>query len=77
LRGHWSFDSSQGLLVYRVRHARFFDTGLPAPARARFKLRILYADRDLSGKYEPAEDELQGLAVAPVETYRWIHPSTK
>jgi general secretion pathway protein G len=75
--GYWYFDLGQRLLVYRVRHKGSFETSLPGPARAQFKLEFLYADRNLSGKYEPAEDELQGLTVAPVEAYRWIHSGNR
>jgi general secretion pathway protein G len=72
--GSWYFDKSRGLLVYRVRHDELFETALPGPPRARFKLELLYADAKWSRPSESAKVELQGLIVAPAEPYRWRQP---
>ena len=69
--GLWYFDRSCSALVYRVRHGEAFDTQLPDPPRARFKLQLVYADLESSRQAGPEEVELQGLIVAPVEPYRW------
>jgi general secretion pathway protein G len=75
--GYWYFDKSRELLVYRVRHDGWFETGLPGPPRARFKLELLYADAKWSRPSESAKVELQGLIVAPAEPYRWRQPGKK
>lgn len=69
--GLWYFDRSCGALVYRVLHEDAFDTQLPGPPRARFKLELVHADAGSSRHSGPEEVELQGLIVAPVEPYRW------
>jgi general secretion pathway protein G len=72
--GHWYFDRSRGILVYRVRHPAAFATHLPGPPRARFKLQLVEADGKSSRQSGPGGVELQGLIVAPVEPYRWHQP---
>lgn len=57
--GQWYFDARQRTLLYRVRHADYFQTPLPAPARARFKV-------------APTDDGTPGLAVIALEPYRWL-----
>lgn len=75
--GYWYFDKRRKLLVYRVRHDGWFETGLPGPPRARFKLQLLYADAKWSRPFESATVALQGLIVAPAEPYRWRQPGKK
>lgn len=36
--GSWYFDREQGVLVYRVRHARYFRSDLQGPPRLRFRI---------------------------------------
>lgn len=36
--GSWYFDRGQGVLVYRVRHARYFRSDLQGPPRLRFRI---------------------------------------
>ncbi len=72
--GHWYFDRSQGLLVYRVRHGRFVETPLPGPPRLRFKYRLLLADSNADGSLPSHGNEVRGLTVTAVEPYRWVDP---
>jgi general secretion pathway protein G len=75
--GHWYFDRSRGILVYRVRYPATFATHLPGPPRVRFKLQLVSADGKSSRQSGPDKVELQGLIVAPVEPYRWHQPGRK
>ncbi len=36
--GQWYFDRSAGVLVYRVKNSRFFDSGWTGPAMVRYRL---------------------------------------
>jgi prepilin-type N-terminal cleavage/methylation domain-containing protein len=67
----WYFDTSSGLLVYRVLHENYFDSPLPGPARARFRVRLVYLDRNDNGDFEANIDQIQGLRLVANEPYRW------
>jgi len=38
--GKWYFDTESRLLVYRVRHGRYFESPLSGPGRARFRVHL-------------------------------------
>lgn len=69
--GSWYFDKHDKVLVYLVRNKGFFTGGLPSPARARFKMKVVYSDRNRDGKFDPREDAIEGLSLRPVESYSW------
>jgi hypothetical protein len=67
----WYFETGSRTLVYRVANAQAFDTPLPGPARARFRLKLRYGDRNGNGRFDYGIDELQGLNLVPLERYHW------
>lgn len=69
--GNWYFDSSSGTLVYLVRHKERFEGGLADPARVRFKVQVVYADRNANGRFDAGVDAVEGLRLGAVEPYRW------
>lgn len=69
--GSWYFDTRDRVLVYLVRHKGYFSGGLPDPPRARFAVRLLYADRNGNGRYDQGVDAIEGVRLAPIEPYRW------
>jgi hypothetical protein len=69
--GQWYFDTASGLLVYRVLNDNYFDSPLPGPARARFRVRLVYLDRNDNAEFEADIDQIQGLRLQANETYRW------
>lgn len=69
--GNWYFDRNDKTLVYLVRNKGFFTGGQPNPPRARFKMRLVYSDRNGDGKFDPREDAIEGLSLKPVEPYSW------
>ncbi len=70
--GSWYFDTRTRMLVYRVRYPEAFEGG-PAegPPRARFRVEVLWRDRDGDGRLDPRTDSVGGVRLAPVEPYRW------
>lgn len=70
--GHWYFDKQAGELVYLVRNTAHFSGGTDNPPRARFAVRLVYADRNGNGRYDSGVDSVEGLRLAPVESYKWI-----
>ena len=69
--GRWYFDRGRGLLVYRVRYAGRFSTELSGPARARFRIALLYDDRDGNRRFDVDSDGLRGARLEAVEAYAW------
>lgn len=69
--GHWYFDKRVGELVYLVRNEEHFSGGAANPSRARFAVRLAYADRNGNGRYESGVDSVEGLRLAVIEPYQW------
>jgi len=70
--GSWYFDRRSRVLVYRVRYPEAFEGG-PAegPPRARFRVEVVWRDRDGDGRLDPRVDGIGGVRLAPMEPYRW------
>ncbi|TAM44452.1 MAG: prepilin-type N-terminal cleavage/methylation domain-containing protein [Gammaproteobacteria bacterium] len=71
-RGNWYFDTGNRNLVYLVNNSGYFSGGMPDPTRARFAIRIVYSDKNGNGVYDAGADVIEGLRLAPLESYRWI-----
>lgn len=67
--GHWYFDPSTRLLVYRVAHPEAFVSRLPGEAR--FRAELAFDDADGDGRFDPAADSVNGVRLEPVAPYRW------
>lgn len=70
--GQWYFEKSGHYLVYRVKNGGYFQTALAGPPRVRFRIDLVFADRDGSGRYEPGTDSLEGLRIDSLDSYRWL-----
>ncbi|MHB8535234.1 MAG: prepilin-type N-terminal cleavage/methylation domain-containing protein [Sulfuricaulis sp.] len=69
--GNWYFDKRTETLVYLVRNKGFFTGGLPNPPRARFKVILVYSDKNGNGVFDQGIDDIQGLRLSAVEAYSW------
>jgi general secretion pathway protein G len=70
--GNWYYDRRERALVYLVRNQQYFAAGLPGPPRARFAIRVVYADGNGNGRYDPGKEKIEGLRLAALEPYRWL-----
>ncbi|BCA78661.1 prepilin-type N-terminal cleavage/methylation domain-containing protein [Desulfuromonas sp. AOP6] len=70
--GSWYFDTAGNILIYRVKNTGYFQSALAGPKRARFKIDLVYADHNGSGRFEPRIDALEGLRLAALEPYQWL-----
>ena len=70
----WYYEPQQGVLTYRVQHGDYLYTALPGPPRIRFQVQLRYDDIDGNGRYDPGIDSLGGVALVPLEPYRWLEP---
>lgn len=71
--GSWYFDQYYGYLIYRVRNAEYFQSGLNGPAVARFRVELDYTDINDDGEYHAGIDDIHGLRLAAVEPYKWLN----
>lgn len=69
--GNWYFDGDDRTLAYLVDNRGYFTGGVDNPPRARFQIRLVYNDANSNGRYDTGE-VIEGLRLAPVESYRWI-----
>ncbi len=71
-RGNWYFDSSSHVLIYIVDNTGYFSGGADNPPRARFKVRLVYTDKNENGLFDYGTDSIEGLRLQVLEPYRWI-----
>jgi len=69
--GSWYFDTRERHLVYVVRFPEQFESALPGPARARFRVEPDFDDLDGNGRFDPGRDSARGLRLVPVEPFTW------
>jgi type II secretory pathway pseudopilin PulG len=64
--GGWGFDSSRGVLVYRVRYPQYFDGSLLDPARAEWRVELRY------GSEQADPHDIRGVLLVPLSETRWL-----
>jgi len=69
-RGGWRFSLRDGVLIYRAKNEAYFQ-GAGGGPEARFRVRVLYEDRNRNGRYDPGRDSINGVRLAALEPYRW------
>lgn len=69
--GHWYFDTRTRILVYRVRSSGYFHDALGKPARAEYRIQLLYSGAKKDGRYDPHRDELYGVRLVNLAPYQW------
>lgn len=68
--GNWYFDTRSRVLVYLVRNKGFFTSELGG-SRAGFAIRLVYADTNRNGVFDPGVDSIEGLRLVAVAPYAW------
>jgi len=61
VEGSWHFDPASKTLDYRVIYAENFDSGRDNPARIRFRITLIYRDRNDNQRFDPGLDAISGL----------------
>ena len=70
-QGRWYFDRGRSQLVYRARYPDRFESELPGPARAAFRVEMVWDDRDGNGRFDPDVDGIGGARLASVAPWSW------
>ncbi len=69
--GHWVFDTSKKLLIYRVRYPDYFTTKLKGTKRIEFKVLLVYTDKNGNNQFNIGVDTIEGLRLHSANTYSW------
>lgn len=69
--GKWYFDRVDNLLVYRVNNPEYFYSELEGAPRIRFRVRVVYEDVNIDGKYNPAIDIYKTVKLESAEHFEW------
>ena len=69
--GKWYFDRVDNLLVYRVNNPEYFYSELEGAPRIRFRVRVVYEDVNIDGKYDPAIDKFRTVKLESAEHFEW------
>ena len=69
-RGSWIYRPVDRTLVYRVKNEAYFK-GHGGQPEARFRVRLVYEDRNRNGRFEPGREAVNGVRLAAVEPYTW------
>ncbi len=72
-RAAWYFDTRQGRLVYRPGRQANIDSSDGPSDRIELAVRFAFRDRDGDGRFQPSVDHFDGLRLAPVHAFRWLH----
>jgi general secretion pathway protein G len=69
-RGSWRFRPADGVLVYRVKNEAYF-RGAGGGLEARFRLRLVYEDKNRNGRFDSGRDDVLGVRLVALEPYAW------
>lgn len=69
--GVWYFDKKQKALVYNVTYTDYFKTSLKGLPRIRYRVKLVYNDKNKNKRFDARTDSIAGLDLFPVEKYRW------
>lgn len=70
-RRNWYFDPDTRRLVYRTGR-RFGWSGVQVMADPEFEVRVVFADRNANGLFEPGTDELYGVRLRREAGAEWL-----
>lgn len=72
--GSWYFDPGERRLAYRPRYGRYLRHGAEAAEEIRFRVHLVFEDRDGDGSFDPDVDGVGGARVVAEEPYEWVSP---
>jgi prepilin-type N-terminal cleavage/methylation domain-containing protein len=73
--GNWYFDRRNRVLVYLPEHVTYFAGGVSNPPRARFAIKLIYADKNNNGVWDVGAESVEGVRLAILESYQWTKTS--
>ena len=69
--GVWYFNNKENILVYNVRYNEGFKTKLTGLPRIRYRIKLVYNDRNSNKRFDTRYDSIAGLDLIPLEKFSW------
>ncbi len=69
--GVWYFNKKQNALIYNVRYSEGFETKLKGLPRIRYRIKLVYNDRNKNKRFDVRYDSIAGLDLFPLEKFSW------
>jgi prepilin-type N-terminal cleavage/methylation domain-containing protein len=69
--GNWYYDRGSRALVYVPQYVTYFAGGVADPPRARFAIKLVYADKNSNGAWDSKTELIEGVRLAALEPYQW------
>jgi len=70
--GSWMYDTTNKILIYRVRYPDNFETELSGIKRIEFKVSLIYADINRNKQFNRGVDTIEGLRLTSAKEYSWL-----
>ena len=69
--GTWYFDKNQKALIYNVTYSENFKTTLKGTPRIRYRIKLIYNDRNKNKRFDVRYDSIAGLNLITIDKYSW------
>lgn len=69
--GVWYFDKKQKALIYNVTYKENFKTSLKGLPRIRYRIKLIYNDRNKNKRFDIHYDGISGLDLVAIENFSW------
>jgi general secretion pathway protein G len=69
--GTWYFDKKLKTLTYNVIYKENFVTGLQGIPRIRYRIKLIYYDKNNNKQFDLNNDSIGGLDLIPLEKFSW------
>lgn len=69
--GIWYYNTKQNALIYNIRYSEGFKTKLKGLPRVRYRIKLVYNDRNKNKRFDVRYDSIAGLDLFPLEKFSW------
>lgn len=69
--GVWYFNKKQNALIYNIRYTEGFETKLKGLPRIRYRIKLVYNDRNKNKRFDVRYDSIAGLDLISIEKFSW------
>lgn len=71
--GQWYFNVDSQTLMYRVLHEQEFSGARVPYAHAKFKVELVFDDKNANQEFDPGADVISGVRLVAVTPYQWLN----
>jgi len=71
-KGIWYYNPTQKAIIYTLRYNENFKTTLKGLPRIRFRVKLIYSDKNANHRYDADMDAIAGLDLISLDKYEWL-----